>query len=86
MAEVCTNATNVLVAGFITIVLFYLLSWINKGSKKVVRKIRGKPIEPIECKITELVSYVNLCLYKIRTPINLAAKSQIFPTTIQLND
>ena len=54
MADLCTS---VLLAGIITFVLFYFLSWINKETIKVVKKIRGKPDEPIECKISKIVSY-----------------------------
>jgi predicted PurR-regulated permease PerM len=53
MADFCVT---LILAGFITFALFYLLSWMNEKSVKVIKKIRGKANEPIECQISSIVS------------------------------
>lgn len=55
MADGCTS---VILVGFITFFLYYLLSWIIKGNRGAIKKIQGKPNEPIECKIKEIVSLI----------------------------
>ena len=55
MADGCAS---VVLAGFITFLLYYLLSWITTGKRKVIKKIQGKPNEPIECNIKDAVSSI----------------------------